>query len=412
MELDKKQIKKLKKRHNKRHGIHPLHSRFVMRLTRFLKRSFNVKQGRAPYEAIRKRFVNASRIDGTHLCILIVAMLTASIGLNLDSDIAIIGAMLICPLMGSVLAIAYGVATLDKKIVTNAIAGLLLQMAICILTSSLYFLASPISTITSAIVDNSTPTIWDLILALIGGIAGGLGNSRNQEPATLISGVAVATALMPPLCAVGYGVAHMSMSIIISAIYEFAINVVFIALGTEAILLAIHVPLKRDINDDGTITPDEDRKITELSHKMRRFIIIGTAIFALPCLAITAETVGSNGSSSEDGYSVIETTKELSAVLPGFVKYSVGAETSTANDAGNNNSNSEDSTQGTVSDEATTGNNSYEATATQLLVARVETERGLGKSDRQTAERLIKMNVPGIDRIVFTTGSGQTIIAE
>lgn len=410
MELDKKQIKKLRKRHNKRHGIHPLHSRFVMRVTRFLKRSFNVKQGRAPYDAIRKRFVNASRIDGTHLCILIVAMLTASIGLNLDSDIAIIGAMLICPLMGSVLAIAYGIATLDKKVVMNAIAGLLLQMAICILTSTVYFIASPISTVTSAIVDNSTPTIWDLILALIGGIAGGLGNSRNQEPATLISGVAVATALMPPLCAVGYGVANASMSIIISALYEFAINVVFIALGTEMILLAIHVPLKRDINDDGTVTPEEDRKITELSHKMRRFIVIGTAIFALPCLTITAETVGSNGSASEDGYSVIETTKELSAVLPGFVKYSIGSETSTKSDKGINNDNSDNET--IVSDESSGGSTSDGTTATQLLVARVETENGLGKSDRQTAEKLIKMNVPGIDRIVFTTGSGETIVSE
>lgn len=410
MELDKKQIKKLRKRHNKRHGIHPLHSRFAMRATRFIKRSFNVKQGRAPYDAIRKRFVNASRIDGTHLCILIVAMLTASIGLNLDSDIAIIGAMLICPLMGSVLAIAYGIATLDKKVVMNAIAGLLLQMAICILTSTVYFIASPISTITSAIVDNSTPTIWDLILALIGGIAGGLGNSRNQEPATLISGVAVATALMPPLCAVGYGVAHASMSIIISALYEFAINVVFIALGTEMILLAIHVPLKRDINDDGTVTPEEDRKITELSHKMRRFIIIGTAIFALPCLTITAETVGSNGSASEDGYSVIETTKELSAVLPGFVKYSIGSETSTENDSGIDNDNSGNET--IVSNESGGGSTSGDTTAVQLLVARVETENGLGKSDRQTAEKLIKMNVPGIDQIVFTTGSGETIVTE
>ena len=329
MELDKKQLKKIKKRHARRHGIHPLHSRALMRATRFLKKSFNVKQGRAPYDAIRKRFVNGSKIDGTHLYILIVAMLTASIGLNLDSDIAIIGAMLICPLMGSVLAIAYGVATLDRKIVTDAVAGLLLQMTICIMTSTIYFSVSPVSTITSAIVDNSTPTIWDLILALIGGIAGGLGNSRNQEPATLISGVAVATALMPPLCAVGYGVANASMPIIASAFYEFTINIVFIALGAETILLALHVPLKRDINDDGVVTPDEDRRITELSRKMRRGIIAATAVFALPCIAITAENVGANGTVLDDGYSVIATTRELSAVLPGFVRYGIGWETST-----------------------------------------------------------------------------------
>lgn len=404
MELDKKQLKKIKKRHARRHGIHPLHSRALMRATRFLKKSFNVKQGRAPYDAIRKRFVNGSKIDGTHLCILIVAMLTASIGLNLDSDIAIIGAMLICPLMGSVLAIAYGIATLDRKIVTDAVAGLLLQMSICIMTSTIYFAVSPVSTITSAIVDNSTPTIWDLILALIGGIAGGLGNSRNQEPATLISGVAVATALMPPLCAVGYGVANASMPIIASAFYEFAINIVFIALGAETILLALHVPLKLDINDDGVVTPDEKRKIIVLSRKMRRLIIAATVVFALPCIAITAENVGANGTVLDDGYSVIATTRELSSVLPGFVRYGIGWETSTSNGKLGEPVSDGDGTDDVTGDGG--------AKASQLLVARVETEHGIGLSDRQTAEKLIKTNVPGVNRIVFTTSSGQTVIAE
>ena len=107
-------------------------------------------------------------------------MLIASIGLDIDSDIAIVGAMLICPLMGSVLAMAYGIATLDREITVEAIASLALQMAFCLVTSTLYFKLSPLGTTTAAIIDNSTPTVWDLAVALAGGFAGGSGNSRDQ----------------------------------------------------------------------------------------------------------------------------------------------------------------------------------------------------------------------------------------
>ena len=99
MELDKQQIKRLRERHHRRHGIRPAHSEAMENATRFLKQAFNIREGRAPYHVIRKRFVNGARLTGSHLCILIIAMLIASIGLDIDSDIAIVGAMLICPLM-------------------------------------------------------------------------------------------------------------------------------------------------------------------------------------------------------------------------------------------------------------------------------------------------------------------------
>ena len=127
MELDKQQIKRLRERHHRRHGIRPAHSEAMENATRFLKRAFNIREGRAPYHVIRKRFVNGARLTGSHLCILIIAMLIASIGLDIDSDIAIVGAMLICPLMGSVLAMAYGIATLDREITLEAVASLALR---------------------------------------------------------------------------------------------------------------------------------------------------------------------------------------------------------------------------------------------------------------------------------------------
>ena len=130
-------------RHRRRHGERPATDRAFRDLQRFLRRSFNIREGRAPYHVIRKRFVNGARLTGTHLCILIVAMVIACIGLDTDSDIAIVGAMLICPLMGSVLAIAYGAATLDRALTRDAVGGLVLQMAFCLVTSTIYFMLSP-----------------------------------------------------------------------------------------------------------------------------------------------------------------------------------------------------------------------------------------------------------------------------
>ena len=211
---------------------------------------------------IRKRFVNGARLNGTHLCILVIAMVIACVGLDTDSDIAIVGAMLICPIMGSVLAIAYGMATVDRALIRDAVGGLALQMAFCLVTSTLYFHFSPVADMTQALTDNSNPTAWDLLLALVGGFAGGLGNSRDQEPATLISGVAVATSLMPPLCAAGFGLATVDGGLFLSALYEFGINVVFIALSAQVVLLLLRVPLKRDLNDDGVITAAEKESTT------------------------------------------------------------------------------------------------------------------------------------------------------
>ena len=323
---------------------------------------------------IRKRFVNGARLTGSHLCILIIAMLIASIGLDIDSDIAIVGAMLICPLMGSVLAMAYGIATLDREITVEAIASLALQMVFCLVTSTLYFKLSPLGTTTAAIIDNSTPTIWDLAVALAGGFAGGLGNSRDQEPATLIAGVAVATALMPPLCAAGYGIAIASGSLFLSALYEFGINVVFIALAAEAVLLLLRVPLKRDLN--GIVTAEENAEVNELSRKVRRRIIVGTVIFAIPCIVMTAGSIGSAQAGVQDGYGVTETTRELAAVLPGFKDYTVAVETS-----------------------ATEGDE--EGIVEREIVAHVTTSEALGAHDRHVARKLIDLNVPELDRVEF-----------
>ena len=356
-----------------------------------LRRAFDVREGRASWPQIRKRFVGGSKLDGTHMCILIVAMLIASIGLNTDSTEAIVGAMLICPLMGSVLAISFAIATADMRLLRHATAGLALQMVICLATSTIYFLLTPIPYETSALLDNSTPTIWDLLIALAGGFAGGLGNSRKQEPSTLIAGVAVATALMPPLCSAGYGIALQSLPRFAGALYEFCVNVVFIALAAEVVLLLLHAPLHRDINDDGVVTPQESEEAVVISHRLRRNVIIGTLVFAIPCLMVTAsvvqETVQQHTKSSadttatitqtSDQYETALTTQELKAVQPEVERYSVGTE--------------------------------YDFDArpsqpTKRIVATVTSSRTLSKDEQDRAKALVRVHVPNVDQVRFVTG--------
>lgn len=361
-------------RHRRRHGERPALQRIWRSVATFFKHTFNIREGRAPYHVIRKRFVNGARLNGNHLCILIVAMVIACIGLDTNSDIAIVGAMLICPLMGSVLAIAYAAATLDRTLARDAAAGLIVQMVFCLITSTLYFNLSPVAGMTQAMADNSSPTVWDLILALVGGFAGGLGNSRDQEPATLISGVAVATALMPPLCAAGYGIAAMDLGLSLTALYEFGINVVFIALSAMVVLLLLGVPLKRDLNDDGVVTAQEDAAARSRAHTVRWRILIGTAIFAIPCIILTSNMVRAADDPTPDSYGAAETARELAVVCPGFKEYTVGLQAAPASN-------------GSSMDEE--------------LVARVVTDEELDSDDRTMAEELIRLDVKDLDRVEF-----------
>lgn len=373
-------------RHRRRHGDRPALQRVWRGVQKFVCRTFNIREGRAPYHVIRKRFVNGARLTGTHLCILIVAMIIACIGLDTDSDIAIVGAMLICPLMGSVLAIAYGVATVDRALMRDALGGLVLQMAFCLITSTIYFVLSPVAGMTPALVDNSGPTIWDLMLALVGGFAGGLGNSRDQEPATVISGVAVATALMPPLCAAGYGLAATNAGVFLGALYEFGINVVFIALSAAVVLLLLHTPLKRDLNDDGVVTEAEDELVRAESHKIRWRIMLGTAIFAIPCVILTGNmlaTAEEQAAGDTDYYGAAETARELAVVCPEFKNYSIGME---------------------VSAQAQGGDGAERQSGAEQLVARITTLEPLASRERTIAEELIRLDAPDVERVEFSVG--------
>ncbi|MCI6084987.1 MAG: DUF389 domain-containing protein, partial [Selenomonas sp.] len=167
---------------------------------------FNLKGGAASIQEINQRILADATVSGTNLIVLVMAIMIACVGLNMNSVAVIIGAMLISPLMGGIVAIGYGMATYDVHFIRQSMIKLAFQVGFAILTASLYFAISPLAYSTDELLARTSPTIWDVIVALCGGIAGAVGNTR-QEKSNVIPGVAIATALMPPLCTAGYGLA-------------------------------------------------------------------------------------------------------------------------------------------------------------------------------------------------------------
>ena len=169
---------------------------------------------------------------GPNVWILAFAIVLASVGLNANSTAVIIGAMLVSPLMGPIIGTGLALGTNDVDLLKSAFHNLLVMVIISLLASTVYFILSPLALANPTELEARTsPTIYDVLIALFGGLAGILENSR-KERGTVLSGVAIATALMPPLCTAGYGLAHGNMHYFVGALYLFVINSVFIALAT------------------------------------------------------------------------------------------------------------------------------------------------------------------------------------
>ena len=186
---------------------------------------------------------------GTNVFILACAIIIASVGLNVNSIPVIIGAMLISPVMGPIMGFGLGLGTQDNELVKNAMKNFVVMVAISILASSLFFVLSPLSLANpSELLARTRPTIYDVFIALFGGFAGIIETSRKDK-GSVITGVAIATALMPPLCTVGYGISIWKGSVIFGALYLFLINSIFIALATFAAVKYFRFPLVETTNE-------------------------------------------------------------------------------------------------------------------------------------------------------------------
>lgn len=169
---------------------------------------------------------------GPNTLILFCAIVIASLGLNVNSIAVIIGAMLISPLMTPIVGVGIGIGTKDTTLIRLSLKHLGIMVGISLLASTLFFVISPLNLEhPTELMARTNPTIYDVLIALFGGFAGVIELSR-KEKGTVMSGVAIATALMPPLCTVGYGIAAWKMQYAIGALYLFFINSVFIALAT------------------------------------------------------------------------------------------------------------------------------------------------------------------------------------
>lgn len=134
--------------------------------------------------------------------ILMCAIFIASIGLNMNSTAVIIGAMLISPLMTPIVGMGFGLALFDWRLVKQSLKLLATQVFVSLLVSTVYFWISPLTYASSELIARTSPTIWDVVIAIAGGIAGVIG-SRKKDANNIVPGVAIATALMPPICTAG-----------------------------------------------------------------------------------------------------------------------------------------------------------------------------------------------------------------
>ncbi len=236
------------------------------------KRIFSLSEDSASNEEIRSRLLDGGKVTGTNMCVLVCAMVIASVGLNVSSTAVIIGAMLISPLMGSILASAFASVSADYPLLRKHTLGFATQIVISVAAATIYFLFTPIKEPTVELMARTSPAFFDVLIAFFGGLAGIIGQTRQDKANTVIPGVAIATALMPPLCTCGYSIANGRWDMLLGAGYLFIINTYFIFLSAGIILSVLKIPKMREL--------------TEKEWRHRRFRMIrNTIIITLPSIA-------------------------------------------------------------------------------------------------------------------------------
>lgn len=206
---------------------------------------FKLHTEKEDLETVILSISNGVVFRGTNLWVLIFAIFVASLGLNVNSPAVIIGAMLISPLMGPIMGMGLGMGISDLSLLRKSVYNYGVATIVALTTSTLFFLISPLDDAHSEILARTSPTIYDVLIALFGGFAGIVATASKQK-GNVIPGVAIATALMPPLCTAGYGLATLQFGFFVGAFYLYIINTVFIALSTLIIVRFLHFPFKHE----------------------------------------------------------------------------------------------------------------------------------------------------------------------
>ncbi|GAB4035162.1 DUF389 domain-containing protein [Spirosoma gilvum] len=216
----------------------------LSRFSQIFRERFSLEEDKADEEAIIQSISRGIEFRGINLWTLIFAIFIASIGLNVNSTAVIIGAMLISPLMGPIMGIGLGIGINDLALIQRAIKNISIAVFISLLTSTIYFFISPLHIAQSELLARTSPTVWDAFIAFFGGLAGIVAGSRREKVTNVIPGVAIATALMPPLCTAGYGLATANFYYFAGAFYLFLINCICISLATFLMVRFLDFPKK------------------------------------------------------------------------------------------------------------------------------------------------------------------------
>lgn len=228
---------------------------------------FKISKEKEELHTVIENIDNGVVFRGTNLWVLIFAIFVASLGLNVNSAAVIIGAMLISPLMGPIMGIGLGMGIYDVSLLRRAISNYGIATSVALTTSTLFFLLSPLDDAHSEILARTAPNIYDVLIALFGGFAGIVATSSKNK-GNVIPGVAIATALMPPLCTAGYGLATLQFNYFFGAFYLYIINTVFIALATFIIVRVLHFPYKNL----------QSQRSEKIAHRIVWFVVLLTLI--------------------------------------------------------------------------------------------------------------------------------------
>lgn len=253
-------------------------NRYLKTFKEFTYEIFDLESDRADYDIIVNDISKNVVFKGTNLWVLIFAIMVASVGLNMNSTAVVIGAMLISPLMGPIIGIGLGVGIYDFDLIKKSVWNLSVAVFISVITSMIYFWLTPLKDAQSELLGRTLPTIWDVVIAFFGGLAGIVAFTR-KEKSNVIPGVAIATALMPPLCTAGYGLATGNIYFFFGAFYLFFINSVFIATATILIVRYLKIPFK--------VWVDEEQK-----KKMKYSVIFVSVLTLIPSIYLAYDIVG------------------------------------------------------------------------------------------------------------------------
>lgn len=248
---------------------------FATKVIAYFKGYFNLAPQLLPQQQGEAAIRDGVSFRGVNIVILIFAILIASLGLNTNSTAVIIGAMLISPLMGPIIGIGLGVGVCDFHLIKTALRNLIMAAGFSVVASTCYFLISPVSEGHSELLARTSPTIYDVLIAFVGGFAGIMASSSTSSAkGNVVPGVAIATALMPPLCTAGYGLATWQLHYFFGAFYLFIINSIYIAFATFIGVKILRYKPAADID-------------SQRARKVRRIVYTLAILTMLPSIWLT-----------------------------------------------------------------------------------------------------------------------------